>query len=115
MRERLGLSYSNSNELNQIIDEHLPGRPRFQRKEVVVEAAGEAFELYYRDIIQCIRSLFGDPEFAPVLVFAPERHYTDDDEVNREYSEMHTGTWWWSTQVWILTSSLIHHILISCR
>ncbi|RPD60944.1 hypothetical protein L226DRAFT_545471 [Lentinus tigrinus ALCF2SS1-7] len=93
----LGLSYKNSTELNKIIDEHLTsGRPRFIRHEIIV--GGEAFKVFYRDVIQCIRALYGDPEFLGVLVFTPERHYTDSDCKTRVYFDMHTGRWWWDTQ-----------------
>ncbi|KAJ3017247.1 hypothetical protein NUW54_g631 [Trametes sanguinea] len=70
--EALQLSFKTANELNAIIDKHLPGRrPRFQREDVIV--ADEAFDVYFRDIIECIRALFGDAEFAQHLVFAPEQ------------------------------------------
>ncbi|KAI0737930.1 hypothetical protein C8Q80DRAFT_1222642 [Daedaleopsis nitida] len=95
--ERLALSYKNSRELNEIIDEKLPsGRPRFQRHEIIV--SGEAFEVFFRDIIQCIEALFGDPEFAPLLLLVPERHYTDATRSVRVYFDMNTGQWWWATQ-----------------
>ncbi|RPD72981.1 hypothetical protein L226DRAFT_546761 [Lentinus tigrinus ALCF2SS1-7] len=93
----LGLSYKNTNELNKIIDEQLTSaRPRFIRREIIV--AGEAFEVFYRDVIQCIRALYGDPEFSGILVFTPERHYTDKECKTRVYFDMHTGRWWWDTQ-----------------
>lgn len=60
---------------------------------------GENLEFHHRDIILCVRSLFGNPEFAQDLVFAPERHYADAERSCRTYSEMHTGDWWWSVQV----------------
>ncbi len=99
--ERLSLSYKNSRELNNIIDTKLPpGRPPFQRHEIIV--AGEAFEVFYRDILQCIEALFGDPEFAPILLLVPERHYADSEHTVRVYFDMNTGKWWWSTQVRIV-------------
>ncbi|KAG1832887.1 hypothetical protein DFJ58DRAFT_719474 [Suillus subalutaceus] len=94
--ERLGLSYKNARELNSIIDTQLPGRPRFRREQVVV--AGEAFDIFYRDILKCIKDLYGNPDFADFLVFAPERHYTDADKTVRYFGDMHTGKWCWSTQ-----------------
>jgi hypothetical protein len=97
VHDRLGLSFKNSQELNQMIDTHLPGHPPFQRKEILV--SDEVCELYYRDIIQCIHALFGDPDFAPYLIFAPERHNTDEDREERMYHDMHTGAWWWFMQV----------------
>ncbi|KAI0749087.1 hypothetical protein C8Q74DRAFT_1212299 [Fomes fomentarius] len=95
--ERLALSYKTSRELNDIIDKKLPtSRPRFQRHEIVV--AGEAFEVYFRDILECIEALYGDPEFAPMLLLVPERHYADGDRTVRVYFDMNTGKWWWATQ-----------------
>ena len=70
-----------------------------QMKEV--EVAGEVVEVYYRNILDCVKALFGDPQFAKCLKYAPERHYIKDDDGNtsRVYHEMYTGEWWWQTQV----------------
>lgn len=101
--DKLGLSFKNSHELNKIIDTRLPGRPAFKREEIVI--ADQAFDIYYRDIIQCIRALWSDPEFAPVLVFEPEHLYKDENRETRLYHDMHTGDWWWATQVRYLLNS----------
>ena len=90
------LSYKNSDELNKIIDT-LPKRPVFKKYEVVV--AGEAFEFYARNIVECLKAMWGNPDFLPFLVFEPERHYGDDEHTIRMYHDMNTGKWWWSTQV----------------
>ncbi|KAJ7117694.1 hypothetical protein C8R44DRAFT_832357 [Mycena epipterygia] len=74
----------------------LPGRPKFKRKEIIV--GGEAYDVYFRDILECVKALFGDPEFAAHLKVAPERHYADEDQTVRLYHDMHTGKWWWATQ-----------------
>ncbi|KAN0139632.1 hypothetical protein V8E53_002294 [Lactarius tabidus] len=106
VNERLGLLFKNTQELNKVIDTHLPsavvnhdipGRPPFQRKEILV--GNEVCKLYFQDIIQCIHALFSDPDFAPYLIFAPERHYTDEDQEEMVYHDMYTGQWWWFTQV----------------
>ncbi|KAJ6607088.1 hypothetical protein B0H10DRAFT_2228204 [Mycena sp. CBHHK59/15] len=96
VRDVLGLSYGTSAQLNQVIDKNLPGRPQFTRSEVVV--GGESFDLYSRDIIACVRALFGDTDFAPYLFVLLERHYADKDKTIRLYHNMHTAKWWWSTQ-----------------
>ena len=49
--------------------------------------------------MECIRALYGNPKFAQTLVFSPERHYTDAEQTQRLYHEMHTGDWWWEKQV----------------
>ncbi|KAJ7312551.1 hypothetical protein DFH08DRAFT_791323 [Mycena albidolilacea] len=96
VRESLNLSYGTSVQLNKIIDEKLPGRPKFTRSEVVVN--GEVFHLYSRDILECVRALWGDTDFAPYLFVVPEKHYIDKGKKIRMYHNMHTGKWWWSTQ-----------------
>ncbi|KAG2118643.1 hypothetical protein DEU56DRAFT_974831 [Suillus clintonianus] len=96
VHEKLGLSYKNSRELNKIIDKQLPGRPKFRREQIVV--AGEAFDVFYRDVIECVKALYGDPDFADFLIFAPERHYADEEQTVRLFHDMHTGKWWWDTQ-----------------
>lgn len=93
----LNLSYKNSDGLNKIIDESLPGRPRFLRHEVIVE--GEALEFFARDIIECIKALWGDSDLTEFLIVEPERQYTDNDCLIRIYHDINTAKWWWNTQV----------------
>ncbi|OSD08399.1 hypothetical protein PYCCODRAFT_1482768 [Trametes coccinea BRFM310] len=94
--QKLALSYKNSRELNNIIDKLPAGRPPFEREEISI--AGEIFEVFLRDILACIRALLGDPEFTPILLLVPERHYTDDSKTVEVYFDMNTGKWWWATQ-----------------
>ncbi|THU83771.1 hypothetical protein K435DRAFT_688905 [Dendrothele bispora CBS 962.96] len=94
--EKLGLSFSSSGELNNIIDSMPAPRPSFSREEVVVQ--GHTFDLFKRDIMECIRALYGNPDHSQYLCFSPERHYADADHVSRIYHDMYTGKWWWSTQ-----------------
>ncbi|KAG2060507.1 hypothetical protein BDR06DRAFT_979334 [Suillus hirtellus] len=95
--EWLGLSYRNSRKLNHIINSKIPAhQPCFRCQEILV--ASEAFNVYFRDILQCIKALFRDPELAPHLVFAPKQHYSDEDKTQRIYHDMYTGNWWWHTQ-----------------
>ncbi|KAH9037408.1 hypothetical protein EDB83DRAFT_2228658, partial [Lactarius deliciosus] len=59
MVESLGLSYHNARELNRIINKELPGPPKFKCEEI--HLGGGSHDFYFRDIIPCIRMLFGDP------------------------------------------------------
>ena len=103
----LGLSFSSAEELNKIIDKKLPnGLPQFFREEVELE--GQKFEFYHRDILQCVRVLYGDPELAECLVYAPEKHYTGQDKKSRIFSEMNSGRWWWTRQVGSCFHQLCH-------
>ncbi|PPQ83323.1 hypothetical protein CVT26_015163 [Gymnopilus dilepis] len=96
VREALGLSYKNTEQLNKIIDNKLPGRPQFKRHEVVMQ--GEVLEFYARDPIECLEALWSDPDFVNDLIVEPERHYGDKDMTVRIYHDMHTGKWWWEVQ-----------------
>lgn len=96
--DKLGLSFSNTDELNRIIDGKLPnGLPKFVREEVTL--AGHTYEFYHRDILQCVRALYGDPELAKFMAHAPEKHFTGPDKKTRIYLEMNSGKWWWTRQV----------------
>ncbi|KAF8267553.1 hypothetical protein EI94DRAFT_1786387 [Lactarius quietus] len=110
VHEQLGLLFKHLRELNQLIDTHLPGCPPFQRKEILV--GDEVCKLYFRDIVQCIRALFGDPDFAPYLILAPERHYTDEEKDERVYHDMYTGGWWWFTQEFCRKASMRAYVLL---
>jgi uncharacterized protein YigE (DUF2233 family) len=60
---------------------------------------GETFSMYSRDILECIKALYGDGDFAKDLLFKLERHYRRKDRNQRVYHNMHTGEWWWQVQV----------------
>ena len=95
--EKLSLLYSTSKELNNIIDKALPSPPPFQCLNLNVDS--EDLEFHCHEIIPCIRSLFGNPDFTNELIYAPEWHYTDAERTCHVYNEMHTSNWWWSIQV----------------
>ncbi|KAJ3989298.1 hypothetical protein F5890DRAFT_1570502 [Lentinula detonsa] len=96
--EKLGLSYRNTNQLNAIIDTKLPFmRPKFKSQEVTVQ--GQAYEMYFRNVLECLKSLYSDAEFAEYLKFAPERHFENAQCEKQLYHDMYTGGWWWSTQM----------------
>ncbi|KAI9455716.1 hypothetical protein BJY52DRAFT_1204941 [Lactarius psammicola] len=77
--------------LNRIIDNEMPARPRFRCEEV--EIGGENFGVLFSvKSFPCLRTLFGDPEFAKRLVFAPECHYQDSDHTVRVFSTQNPGT-----------------------
>lgn len=81
-----------------MIDKGLPGRPRFQSHDLKI--GSETVTMYSRDILQCIRALYGNPEFAAQLIHKPERHYKRfGDQKTRIFHDMHTGSWWWEIQV----------------
>jgi len=97
MPDEVGLSYRTVKQLNNLIDHKLPGWPPFQSKELLISQ--ERLHFHYRDALECIRSLFGDPQYAQDLVFAPERHYTSHERESHLYHKMYACDWWWTIQV----------------
>lgn len=107
--ESLGLSFKNVRELNKLIDEELPGMPRFQRHDLKI--GGETVTMYSRDVVQCLHALYGDPEFTSHLIHKPERHYKRlGQQQVRVFHDMHTGSWWWGVQVRPSTYILIINV-----
>jgi hypothetical protein len=56
-------------------------------------------KLYYRDAIECLESLFGNPLFVDALQFAPFRLFTAAEKLVRAYSEWMSGDIAWEAQV----------------
>ncbi|KAJ7212297.1 hypothetical protein GGX14DRAFT_534532 [Mycena pura] len=91
VRNKFRLSYRTSAELNNIIDGSLSrGRPPFEHQKI--------FNVYFHDVLWCVRALYGDPEFANCLINLPKRHHTDEQKLIRLWHDMHTDEWWWNTQ-----------------
>lgn len=59
----------------------------------------ETLELWYRDPVECIRELIGNPMFQEVMRYAPERVFRDRQGRVRQIDEMWTADWWWKIQV----------------
>ncbi|KAH8993539.1 hypothetical protein EDB92DRAFT_1815595 [Lactarius akahatsu] len=83
-------------ELNHIIDEEMPGRLKFKCEKICI--GGESYDFHFREVIPCIRALFGDPRYSGHLYLHTERHYRDAGCTTQVFGEMYTGKWWWSVQ-----------------
>lgn len=101
------LDYTNKDQLYQRIDE-LPGGAAWKCREIhqqgdLLDANGqpmsETFEIWYRDPIECIQELIGNPAFAEHLAYAPHRVYRDEYGQERHIDDMWTADWWWEIQV----------------
>jgi hypothetical protein len=52
---------------------------------------------WHRDLIACAKWILRQAAYKEHLVYAPVRSFNAAGD--RIYDEMHTGDWWWSTQV----------------
>ena len=100
VKEKLQLSYNNSRSLNQTINE-LPTLAEWNRYELQLDNSGaaEPIELWCRNPVDALRSLWGSPVLLPFLKVAPEKQYSDAKMDKCLYNKMNTGNWWWNKQV----------------
>lgn len=55
--------------------------------------------LFYRDALDCVEYLFGNPIFANGIDFSPTRLYRNMEQMIRVYTEWMTGDAAWKMQV----------------
>ena len=86
-------------------------------KQVEVQVRGgvttEPMTLYFRDALECFKSLFGNPLFSGYMDFVPRREYADEEKTERLYNEIMTGDRAWTLQVSILTIQITYLYLNS--
>lgn len=61
--------------------------------------ATESVELWFRDPIECVQALIGNPTFRENLSYVPQKVFTSGAGTTRIYDEAWTGDWWWTMQV----------------
>ncbi|KAJ7646426.1 hypothetical protein DFH06DRAFT_926842, partial [Mycena polygramma] len=59
----------------------------------------EQSELWFRDPVECVRELIGNPAFSHAMRYAPEQLYEDSEGTNEIVNEIWTASWWWEIQV----------------
>ncbi|KAJ7822993.1 hypothetical protein B0H14DRAFT_3111039 [Mycena olivaceomarginata] len=96
--DELGLSYSNIRGLHKIIDE-IPERAVWTSKSLSFpDRPDEKYIIRYRNPLDAIQSLLGNPAHAKDIVYAPKRIFSSKKKDNRVYNEMWTGKWWAAVQ-----------------
>lgn len=109
IRSELRPSFRNKTEFLRAIDQ-LPSGVDWQCESITLTGdmvddseeetpPTEDLELWFRDPVECIRELLGNPVFKDCMQYAPERLYTDESGENRVIDECWTGNWWWDVQV----------------
>ena len=81
--------------------EMLPHIPEWKSKKIVLTGhpTSEPIHLFYRDALDCVKYLFGNPLFADHTDFHPVRMYQDIEQTIHVYSEWMTGDVAWEIQV----------------
>jgi hypothetical protein len=96
---QLPLSFRTAKELRGLA-EMLPPGPQWKCQPwETVYPTKIPVKLYYRDAIECLESLFGNPLFADALQFAPFRLFKTAQKLVRVYNEWMSGNVAWEMQV----------------
>jgi hypothetical protein len=100
--DKLGLSFKDTRTLHQKVD-NLPARAGPWKEKVLQfpDQSQEQFLVRFRDPLEAVKALLGDPTLAKDIVYKPRHIFAQDEEGKRRvYNEMWSGDWWWSLQVY---------------
>ncbi|KAK7012305.1 hypothetical protein R3P38DRAFT_3589170 [Favolaschia claudopus] len=92
VREKIQPSFPNNRAFLKFIDA-LPSGPQWFCHALEGEDKKEAVEVWYRDPVECVRELLGNPSFAGKQGYKPIRIFKtmkDSKYTNQEFSEMWT-------------------------
>lgn len=93
------LTYHNTRGLHKLVDS-IPARAKWKLKELWFKSDPDHKHfIYYRDVLEAIEALLGNPAHAKDIVWKPRRVFTNAVKTKRIYNEMWTGDWWWAVQV----------------
>ncbi|KII83453.1 hypothetical protein PLICRDRAFT_85659, partial [Plicaturopsis crispa FD-325 SS-3] len=96
IQRRVDPAYHNKGALLDDIDE-LPGGIRWKCEDVHVQGdlldddgktRSETLEMWFRDPVECVRELMGNPAFRDVMAYAPERLFSDEAGEDKVINEM---------------------------
>ncbi|KAF8870609.1 hypothetical protein BD779DRAFT_1614047 [Infundibulicybe gibba] len=73
----------------------------------------EKAELWYRNPLECVEELIGNPAFQDVMKYSPERLYNDERGESQMINEMWTGSWWWDIQNQLPGGATVAPLIIS--
>lgn len=109
IRDGLQPSFKNNRELLQKVDQlpQFPGRGwvndiievQGDVKTETGDLATEELELRYKDPVDLVKEIFGNPAFKEHLRYAPEKLFTSEEKDDQIFNEMWTAEDWWETQV----------------
>lgn len=103
------MSYHNTRGLHKLVDQ-VPPRAQWKTQEIwFKDGPDDKHVIHYRDPLEAVRTLLGNPAHASDIVYKPQRIFSDASKSTRIYNEMWTGEWWNSIQV-----SLYGHIRSTC-
>ncbi|KAF7981980.1 hypothetical protein HWV62_30801 [Athelia sp. TMB] len=96
--KQLSLSFESAKALRARAEE-LPAGPQWTCQPWPVKSPTKRpVNLFYRDSIKCVRSLFGNPLFADNMYYTPYREFKTAEKLVRVYNEWMSGNVAWNMQ-----------------
>ncbi|KZT47801.1 hypothetical protein CALCODRAFT_445092 [Calocera cornea HHB12733] len=93
------LSFENVAQLERKLSA-VPGGPKWQQATISIKnAPDQPRQLLYRDPVECLQYLLGNPTFKEDLILEPYFEYTDETMSERLINEMPTGDYCCRVQV----------------
>ncbi|KAH9913038.1 uncharacterized protein B0H18DRAFT_888940 [Fomitopsis serialis] len=97
--EKLGLTFKDVRELFMRVDS-IPDRASWKMSSLSFPDRPDEMHLVrYRDILEAIQALLGNPSYAKHIVYRPKRVFADRSRMKQIFTEMWMGLWWNSVQV----------------
>ncbi|KAJ6572677.1 hypothetical protein B0H10DRAFT_2444294 [Mycena sp. CBHHK59/15] len=124
--ERARPSYKGKTEFFSKVDD-LPSGVKWECKEMDVEGdlpdldkdptgatmRREMVELWWRNPVECVRELMGNPMFRDAIQFAPHELYADEQGEIRVINEMWTADWWREIQKRLPPGATVAPLILS--
>jgi hypothetical protein len=105
------LSYHNIRGLHKLVD-HVPPRAAWKTQEIWFKSdPDDKHIIHYRDPLDAVRTLLGNPAHASDIVYKPRKIFRDASRSTRIYNEMWTGEWWNTIQVNLNASRQAHPLI----
>ncbi|KAI6040101.1 hypothetical protein EDC04DRAFT_2867769 [Pisolithus marmoratus] len=113
LAEKAGLPYTNSRGLLKLI-ESIPSQATWCSLSFFFRDSPEdKHVVHYRDPLEAIKALLGDPALAKHIVYKPKCIFTDATKEKRVYNEMWTSTWWEEMQDKLPEGSCVAPVIIA--
>ncbi|EPS99694.1 hypothetical protein FOMPIDRAFT_1050476 [Fomitopsis schrenkii] len=111
--ERLELSFKNVRELFGKVD-NIPDRAKWKTATLSFpETPDEEHTVHFRDILEAIQALLGNPTHTKHIVYRPRRVFSDHTRNNQVYSEMWTGLWWNAIQECLPAGATVAPVILA--
>ncbi|KAJ6489418.1 hypothetical protein DFH09DRAFT_856707, partial [Mycena vulgaris] len=87
--------------------------PDLDKDPTGVTMRREENELWWRDPVEGVQELMGNPAFRDAMRYAPEKLYSDQPGTTEVVNEMWTAKWWWEIQKRLPPGATVAPLILS--